>query len=177
MYYEKRNLENIEKLAPNTKRKTLEWYEYCKKHNIHILIYETIRSVEQQRLNVMNKKSKTMQSYHLVGQALDFVPVDSKGNCLWSIKDYTTPKMLQAIKYAKELGFTWGGDWDNDGNWRDETFLDSPHLQYTYKGYGTDKEEEKPVSHNQMIYLVNLLYTGTTGQKKWAKKELLNELK
>lgn len=36
----------------------------------------------------------------------------------------------KAIKEAKRLGFEWGGDWKN--------FVDKPHLQYYYKGYGTD---------------------------------------
>ncbi|HIC7483949.1 TPA: DUF5776 domain-containing protein, partial [Listeria monocytogenes] len=34
------------------------------------------------------------------------------------------------IAKAKALGFTWGGDWDG--------FVDNPHLQFEYKGYGTD---------------------------------------
>ena len=36
MIYEKRNLENIEKLADHTKEKALQWYDYCKKNNIEM---------------------------------------------------------------------------------------------------------------------------------------------
>jgi peptidoglycan LD-endopeptidase CwlK len=166
MFYEKRNLENINKLAPNTKEKALAWHKYCQLHKINILIYETTRTEAQQRQYVEQGASQTMKSYHLVGQALDFVPVDSKGNCLWG--GYDSLLIKQAINYAKVLGFEWGGDW--------KTFIDKPHLQYNYQGYGTDREGAKPVSHNQMVYLVNLLYTGNEGQKKWAKKELQKEL-
>ncbi|WP_429634251.1 LysM peptidoglycan-binding domain-containing protein, partial [Anoxybacillus kestanbolensis] len=36
--------------------------------------------------------------------------------------------------------FLEGGDWDNDGKTTDEKFVDKPHLQFEYKGYGTDKK-------------------------------------
>lgn len=131
MIYDKRNRENLSKLAVNTRRKALQWYEYCVKNNIDILIYETIRTKEKQREYVNKGVSKTMKSYHLVGQALDFVPVDNKGRALWN--GYDLPHIQKAIKYAKYLGFTWGGEW--------KTFPDKPHLQYEHKGYGTDTFE------------------------------------
>lgn len=129
MYYEKRNRENLDKLAPNTRRAALTWYSYCKSIGADILIYETIRSRETQRKNVAEGKSQTMQSYHLVGQALDFVPVNAKGETLWS--GYSAPIIQKAIKEAKRLGFTWGGDW--------KSFVDMPHLQYDKIPYGQDK--------------------------------------
>lgn len=129
MHYDKRNLENINKLAPNTKRAALEWYNYCKTKGINILVYETIRTEEQQREYVKTGKSQTMKSYHLVGQALDFVPVEEGGRTNWN--GYMSSNIQLAVKKAKELGFEWGGDWKD--------FIDRPHLQYNYKGYGTDK--------------------------------------
>ena len=69
-----------------------------------------------------------MRSYHLVGQALDFVPIQSNGTEDWN--GYNKEPWASAIRYAKQIGFEWGGDWKG--------FVDSPHLQYNYKGYGTD---------------------------------------
>lgn len=52
---------------------------------------------------------------------------------------YGAAGIKKAIAEAKRLGFEWGGDW----GW------DSPHLQFNYKGYGTDlklditKEDEE----------------------------------
>ena len=43
---------------------------------------------------------------------------------------YNKEPWASAIRYAKQIGFEWGGDWKG--------FVDSPHLQYNYKGYGTD---------------------------------------
>lgn len=136
MIYDERNRNMISKLADNTKAQALKWYQYCIDKKVQVLIYDTIRTKAQQAENVKKGVSKTMKSYHIVGQALDFVFVDSKGKPMWSLSSYTSK--MDIINYARKLGFIWGADWDNDGNWRDETFLDSPHLQYNYKGYGTD---------------------------------------
>ncbi|WP_458861316.1 M15 family metallopeptidase domain-containing protein, partial [Listeria innocua] len=78
MYYEERSRNNIAKLATNTRAKALEWFNWCCKNGIEILVYETIRTKEQQSANVANGKSQTMRSYHIVGQAFDFVM--TKGN-------------------------------------------------------------------------------------------------
>lgn len=151
MHYENRNLATLNTLADRTKAQALKLYAYAKEIGFEILIYEGIRSVEQQRRNVANKKSQTMKSYHIVGQAFDFVPVNASGEALWNMGAYVTPKGLKFIAKAKSLGFTWGADWNNNGKWTDEKFVDSPHLQYTYKGYGTDSFSGKkvaPVSKN-----------------------------
>lgn len=124
--YDARNRTNLAKLGDNTKVLANALYQYCIDEGIQILIYETIRTVAQQRENVRKGVSKTMNSYHIVGQALDFVLVDSKGTALWS--GYKTANADKVINYAKKLGFESGRDW----GW------DAPHLQYKYRGYGTD---------------------------------------
>ncbi|EIE7986403.1 M15 family metallopeptidase [Listeria monocytogenes] len=126
-YYYSRSLANVNKLADNTKaaaRKLLDWAENS---GIEVLIYETIRTKEQQSANVANGASQTMRSYHLVGQALDFVM--AKGKTVdWGA--YRSDKGKKFVAKAKSLGFEWGGDWSG--------FVDNPHLQFNYKGYGTD---------------------------------------
>lgn len=139
MTYDERNRTNLDKLADHTRLAAYKWYQYCIDNKIDILIYETIRTKEKQAENVRKGASQTMRSYHIVGQALDFVPIlDAKGTAGWSINEYTRKNLMVAINYAKSLGFTWGGDWDSDSNWRDETFLDTPHLQFNFTGYGKD---------------------------------------
>ncbi|EAE2670611.1 TPA_asm: M15 family peptidase, partial [Listeria monocytogenes] len=116
-YYYSRSLENVNKLADNTKaaaRKLLDWAENS---GIEVLIYETIRTKEQQSANVANGASQTMRSYHLVGQALDFVM--AKGKTVdWGA--YRSDKGKKFVAKAKSLGFEWGGDWSG--------FVDNPHL-------------------------------------------------
>ncbi|MCD2334000.1 SH3 domain-containing protein [Bacillus cereus] len=128
MKYHNRNVSNLNKLADNTKAAAFKWYQYCIDNGIEVLIYETIRTVEQQREYVRKGASQTMRSYHLVGQTLDFVPIQSNGTEDWN--GYNKEPWASAIRYAKQIGFEWGGDWKG--------FVDSPHLQYNYKGYGTD---------------------------------------
>ncbi|EKL5557999.1 M15 family metallopeptidase [Listeria monocytogenes] len=126
-YYYSRSLSNVNKLADNTKaaaRKLLDWAENS---GIEVLIYETIRTKEQQSANVASGASQTMRSYHLVGQALDFVMAKGK-TVNWG--GYRSANAKKFIAKAKALGFTWGGDWDG--------FVDNPHLQFECKGYGTD---------------------------------------
>ncbi|MBT2736173.1 M15 family metallopeptidase [Bacillus sp. ISL-7] len=176
MIYDKRNLSNIEKLADNTKIAALKWHDYLVKNNIDILIYSTIRTVDEQRANVKKGVSQTMKSYHIVGQALDFVPV-VKGQPKWD--GYNDSNIKEAIAEAKRLGFEWGGDW--------KSFVDQPHLQYNYKGYGTDvfgkyKEEVKPVvkvvpkpKTFQLTY-TRILKEGMSGTDVGKMQEALNKL-
>lgn len=141
--YQKRNLENINKLADHTKIAALKWHDFLVENNIDILIYSTIRTIDEQRANVKNGVSQTMKSYHLVGQALDWVLIVN-GKDDWN--GYSKPESKKAIAESKRLGFEWGGDW--------KSFKDQPHLQYNWKGYGTDtfgvyKEEVKQVEQTK----------------------------
>lgn len=126
--YHKRNLGNLDDLAPNTRAAAMKWYQYCIDKRIDVLIYETIRTVAQQRANVNSGASKTMKSYHIVGQALDFVPIVG-GKAQWPRSVYASIPFISAIIHAEKIGFEAGYRW----GW------DAPHLQYNYKGYGTDK--------------------------------------
>ncbi|PEZ05577.1 peptidase M15 [Bacillus sp. AFS018417] len=128
MKYHNRNVNNLNQLADYTKAAAFKWYQYCLDNGIEVLIYETIRTKEKQRENVNKGVSKTMKSYHIVGQALDFVPIKPDGTEDWN--GYKKQPWYGAIKYAKQIGFEWGGDWKG--------FVDSPHLQFNYCGYGTD---------------------------------------
>lgn len=84
-------------------------------------ITEGIRTIKRQQELVKNGKSKTMNSYHLKGKAVD-VAIYKNGKISWEIGLY---KELNDIiqRIAKEKGYkiTWGGDW--------RTFADGPHFQ------------------------------------------------
>lgn len=128
MYYDKRNRAALAELAPNTKKAALKWYDFLIKNDIELLIYDARRTYAEQLANVRSGASQTMTSYHLVGQALDFVPIVN-GKADWA--GYGRADIKKALVEAKRLGFEWGGDW--------ASFVDKPHLQYNYKGYGSDK--------------------------------------
>jgi len=130
--YHGRNLTNLAQLGDNTKKAAVAWYSWLIENKIDVLIYETIRTTETQKGYLASGKSQTLKSYHIVGQALDFVPVDGK-ETLWN--GYGKAEIKKAIAKAKELGFKWGGDWTG--------FVDKPHLEFHYRGYGTDTFKTK----------------------------------
>ena len=84
-------------------------------------VSEGLRTVERQKELVAQKKSQTMKSRHIVGEAVDIcVLIDGKAN--WDFENYR--KIADVFKEcAKELGvkITWGGDWTS--------FRDGPHFQ------------------------------------------------
>ena len=59
-------------------------------------------------------------SFHNYGLALDFVLTDANAKEIFWTRN---KKWERAAAIAKELGFTWGGDWKG--------FVDNPHIEYT----------------------------------------------
>lgn len=164
--YHQRNLANLNALSPNTRAKALQWYQWCVANKVDILIYETTRTLAQQKENIRKGASKTLKSYHLVGQALDFVPIKN-GAAQWSKTAYSKRPILTAIEYAEKLGFESGYRW----GW------DAPHLQFNYRGYGTDKVlTVSAASVAPVVTPKTYLETGDTGEKVKALQEKLNML-
>jgi len=88
---------------------------------IDFTVLEGLRTKERQQQLVTKGASKTMNSYHITGHAVDIAPlVDGKVTWDWKYYNLLAPIVKQA---AKELGvnITWGGDW--------ATFKDGPHWQ------------------------------------------------
>lgn len=85
---------------------------------------EGLRSVARQKELVATGKSKTMNSRHLTGHAVDIFPYPVS----WDWKYYYP--IADAMKQAaRELGvdLEWGGDW--------VSFKDGPHFQLSWKDY------------------------------------------
>lgn len=84
-------------------------------------ISEGLRTYERQKALYEAKKSRTMESKHLTGNAIDvYAIVDNQVS--WNIEDYEEiNKAFQSA--AKELGIkvTWGGSW--------RSIIDGPHFQ------------------------------------------------
>lgn len=81
-------------------------------------ITEGLRTKERQKKLVAEGKSRTMNSRHLTGHAIDFVTPTG------SYDDAEMTRIADAIKQASnDLGvpIVWGGDWT--------TFKDTPHVE------------------------------------------------
>ena len=91
------------------------------------IITEGLRTVERQKELVAKGASKTMNSRHLTGHAIDFVPVVG-GQITWKWPAFK-PVADAFKKAALELGIQieWGGDF--------RTFKDGPHIQLSHKVY------------------------------------------
>lgn len=90
---------------------------------IDFMVIEGLRTKETQAKYVKEGKSKTMNSYHLTGHAVDLAPLEN-GAIDWSNKNKGFNKVYDAmLKAANELGVTieWGGKW--------VSFVDMPHYQ------------------------------------------------
>lgn len=90
-------------------------------------VLEGLRTKERQRELVKKGASKTMNSRHLTGHAVDIAPWVN-GGVSWDWVYYydVADAMKQA---ARELGISieWGGDW--------KSFKDGPHWQLPWSDY------------------------------------------
>ena len=87
------------------------------------MVVEGLRTTETQKKYVADGKSKTMNSYHLTGHAVDLAPLEN-GSIDWSNKKGQFDAVAEAMKQAaKELNveIEYGGDW--------KSFVDKPHFQ------------------------------------------------
>ena len=88
---------------------------------VDFLVVEGLRTKERQAYLLDAGKSRTMNSYHLTGHAVDIAPIVD-GKVSWAWKHYY-PLADAMFDAAKELGIKveWGGRW--------RTFPDAPHWQ------------------------------------------------
>lgn len=87
------------------------------------MVVEGLRSIETQREYVKKGVSKTMNSRHLTGNAVDLAPLEN-GAIDWNNSKSQFDSIAKAMKQAaSELGvkIEWGGDW--------KSFVDKPHFQ------------------------------------------------
>ena len=84
-------------------------------------ITEGLRTRERQAYLVRTGKSRTMNSYHLRGKAVDVVAMPG-GKVSWNLADYRTINTaVQKAAKAAGVTITWGGSW--------KSIVDGPHFQ------------------------------------------------
>jgi len=88
--------------------------------DVDFSVIETIRTVEQQQINVEKGVSWTMQSYHLIGEAVDLYPwVDGKTSHDPDHYKRIAKAMFKAA-HDLDIELEWGGFWKTS---------DMPHWQ------------------------------------------------
>ena len=90
-------------------------------------VIEGLRTVERQKQLVAAGASKTMNSRHITGQAIDLAPtVEGQIRWDWPLFRQIAPAMKQAAQ-DKGVSIVWGGDW--------KTFKDGPHFELDRRVY------------------------------------------
>lgn len=92
-----------------------------------VTVLEGIRTIERQKELVAKGASQTMNSKHITGDAVDLAPYPID----WNDKSRFNELAKHMLNAASELGIKirWGGDWNMNGDWKDESFYDGPHFE------------------------------------------------
>lgn len=114
-----RSLRNLKGIHPDLRR---VMDRALKDSPIDFVVIDGLRTIERQRQLVAAGASKTMNSRHLTGHAVDLVPLldlDRDGK-IETEEMFNVPLMQQLHQYieaafnAENVKFEWGGDWGWD---------------------------------------------------------------
>jgi hypothetical protein len=92
-----------------------------------ITVIEGLRSKERQEGLVAQGKSKTRFSKHIEGKAIDIAPYPID----WNDRErfHYMGGMARGIGHVLGIDIRWGGDWDSDGEIKDNSFDDLVHIE------------------------------------------------
>lgn len=94
---------------------------------IDFMVLEGVRTLTRQRQLFAAGATKTMNSRHLTGHAIDIAPIiNGKISWDWPLY-YRIAAVVKEAAKAQGVKIEWGGDW--------RTFKDGPHWQLPWKGY------------------------------------------
>ena len=95
--------------------------------DLDFTVLEGLRTLDRQRQLMANGATKTMNSRHLTGHAVDLAPMIG-GKVSWDWPLYhRLAKIVKAAAAAEQVPLQWGGDW--------RTFKDGPHWELPWKVY------------------------------------------
>jgi len=99
--------------------------------DLDFTVLEGIRSVERQKQLVSQGASKTMNSRHITGHAVDLAPMIA-GEVRWDWPLYhKLAKIIKSAAADEKVPLQWGGDW--------RAFKDGPHWELPWKFYPKEK--------------------------------------
>lgn len=99
--------------------------------DLDFTVLEGLRTLDRQKQLMANGATKTMNSRHLTGHAVDLAPMlDGKVSWDWPLY-HRLAKIVKAAAAAEKVSITWGGDWPR--------FRDGPHWELSWKAYPKGK--------------------------------------
>ena len=92
-----------------------------------VTIIEGLRTKKRQEELVKQGASKTKFSKHIEGKAVDVAPYPID----WKDRDrfHYMGGMIRGIAQQLNIPVRWGGDWDGDGETKDNRFDDLVHVE------------------------------------------------
>jgi peptidoglycan L-alanyl-D-glutamate endopeptidase CwlK len=92
-----------------------------------VTIIEGVRSAERQAELLEKGATKVKYSRHMEGKAVDLSPYPID----WNNRDgfYYMGGMIRGIAHQMGLKVRFGGDWDSDGDTKDNSFDDLVHVE------------------------------------------------
>lgn len=95
--------------------------------SLDFTVLEGLRTKERQKQLFAQRATKTMNSRHLTGHAVDLAPMIA-GEVRWDWPLYhQLAKTVKAAAVAEGATIQWGGDW--------VSFKDGPHWELSWKAY------------------------------------------
>jgi peptidoglycan L-alanyl-D-glutamate endopeptidase CwlK len=123
--YSARSLKNLNGIHPDLRRVV---DRALQDSPLDFVVIEGLRTKERQKQLVAQGASKTMNSRHLTGHAVDLVPIGPNGKAAfdWPLYHQLGPAVKAAAE-AEGVALDWGGDWSS--------FRDGPHFELNRKVY------------------------------------------
>ena len=92
-----------------------------------VTIIEGLRSEQRQEKLLKEGSTKTKFSKHITGKAVDLAPYPID----WNDRDrfHYMGGMIRGIAKQLNVPIRWGGDWDGDGETKDNRFDDLVHVE------------------------------------------------
>ena len=128
------NSRDIALLRPDVAANCRLWLERCRAAGLKVLVTSTVRDQEYQEF--LYARGRTRPGTIVTNGRVPTFHSDKAG-LAWDFcqniqgKEYSDPAFFRAAaELAKEMGFSWGGDW--------RSFPDSPHIQWDANGTWTN---------------------------------------
>lgn len=120
-----RSIKNLEGIHPDLRR-VID--RALQDSPLDFVVIEGLRTKERQKQLVASGASKTLNSRHITGHAVDLVPIGPNGKAAfdWPLYDRLGPA-VKAAAQAEGVEIVWGGDWTS--------FKDGPHFELDRKVY------------------------------------------
>jgi peptidoglycan L-alanyl-D-glutamate endopeptidase CwlK len=123
--YSARSLKNLNGIHPDLRR-VID--RALQDSPLDFVVIEGLRTKERQKQLLASGASKTLNSRHITGHAVDLVPIGPNGKAAfdWPLYDKLGPAVKAAAE-KEEVDLVWGGDWTS--------FKDGPHFELDRKTY------------------------------------------